>query len=297
MPAELSRIAPPLRRLASRNGGRAVCPPNPANRRTPQPRPICRNGGRAVMPAEPHDLTPTSPRRTSRNGGRAVMPAELGTLTEGSTYRLRPQWRAGCYARRTSTTPTNDRRMLTAAMEGGLLCPPNSQLATYPAIRPMLPQWRAGCYARRTQQDPLRWALRTCRRNGGRAVMPAEPNKIRFAGRSALVAAMEGGLLCPPNLAAVTAPPCTRKPQWRAGCYARRTGRDRPTGVGISSGPQWRAGCYARRTPLTTHTSPLGRSAAMEGGLLCPPNPTRSASLGAPHLSPQWRAGCYARRT
>ncbi len=61
-----------------------------------------------------------------------------------------------------------------AAMEGGLLCPPN-------------------CTAL------LHLRSRNRSRNGGRAVMPAEHAHLKHTGQNVTPAAMEGGLLCPPN--------------------------------------------------------------------------------------------------
>ena len=126
------------------------------------------------MPAErQHLLRNQHIIKPGRNGGRAVMPAERGWLRWQPPSWEVPQWRAGCYARRTRDHESPAGRMTKAAMEGGLLCPPNETSPPPKLTPPTVPQWRAGCYARRT-----------CPRR--------QPSLLPHA-------AMEGGLLCPPN--------------------------------------------------------------------------------------------------
>ena len=111
-----------------------------------------------------------------------------------------------------------------AAMEGGLLCPPNQVSAYGYEMRRQQPQWRAGCYARRTapcettDTSPLSAAM-----EGGLLCPPNVQHQLPL--RPSVHAAMEGGLLCPPNpLSRPRSAHTHRRPQWRAGCYARRTG-------------------------------------------------------------------------
>ncbi len=181
------------------------------------------------------------------------MPAELGALTAIGSARVTPQWRAGCYARRTLPTRIHKRHRLIRRNGGRAVMPaerPNAKTSPWPppgrnggrAVMPAEPSERVDTYPT------------TACRNGGRAVMPAELSTPILDLNPIRRAAMEGGLLCPPNLDTwALRMSRSMPPQWRAGCYARRTSSELAIGVPCA-GPQWRAGCYARRTPTPPTT-------------------------------------------
>ncbi len=107
------------------------------------------------------------------------------------------------------------------AIEGGLLSPPNKATATITATT-------AGAAMEGGLLSPPNKATATITATTAGAAMEGGllcPPNTHLAGVTTeeLNAAMEGGLLCPPNPMRAMRLPAGPSPQWRAGCYARRT--------------------------------------------------------------------------